>query len=76
MLGSVHEESKLYLVFEFLEMDLRRYMDGLPSDQAVDPATIRRFMRQLLSGVAFCHARRVVHRDLKPQNLLIDHDGK
>lgn len=30
---------------------------------------------QLLRGVAFCHDRRVLHRDLKPQNLLINKDG-
>jgi serine/threonine protein kinase len=30
---------------------------------------------KLLSGVAFCHTRRVMHRDLKPQNLLIDDCG-
>lgn len=29
-------------------------------------------MQQLLSGIAYCHSHRVLHRDLKPQNLLID----
>ena len=29
-------------------------------------------MRQLLSGITYCHQHRVLHRDLKPQNLLID----
>lgn len=29
----------------------------------------------MLRGLAFCHARRTLHRDLKPQNLLIDRDG-
>ena len=29
----------------------------------------------MLEGITFCHARRVLHRDLKPQNLLIDNKG-
>ena len=30
---------------------------------------------QILQGIVFCHSRRVLHRDLKPQNLLIDQKG-
>jgi cyclin-dependent kinase len=29
----------------------------------------------LLAGVAYCHQRRVLHRDIKPQNLLLSNDN-
>lgn len=33
------------------------------------------YLFQLLQGVSFCHSHRVIHRDLKPQNLLINELG-
>jgi len=34
------------------------------------------FLLQLLRGIAYCHQHRVLHRDLKPQNLLTNHAGE
>ncbi|KAF2867947.1 kinase-like domain-containing protein [Massariosphaeria phaeospora] len=72
----IHTENKLMLVFEFMDRDLKRYMDSRGDRGALDPPTIKSFMYQLLRGIAFCHDNRVLHRDLKPQNLLINTRGQ
>jgi serine/threonine protein kinase len=59
---------KLYLVFEFVDMDLKRYVK---SKGSLDAGAVKSLGKQLLLGVECCHANRILHRDLKPQNLLI-----
>lgn len=74
LLDVVHSEKKLYLVFEFLDMDLKKYMDSAPPSGLPLPL-VKSYLFQLLQGIAYCHSHRVLHRDLKPQNLLIDREG-
>eukprot|EP00043_Microstomoeca_roanoka_P008298 m.80019 g.80019 ORF g.80019 m.80019 type:complete len:218 (+) comp14188_c0_seq6:215-868(+) len=64
--------SSIQLVLEFLDKDLKNYIDSvgpLPGD------LVRSYMHQILTGIEFCHTHRILHRDLKPQNLLIDRQG-
>jgi len=68
----IYTERKLTLVFEYLDQDLKKYMDFA---RQLPPETIKTFMKHLLEGIAFCHEHRVLHRDLKPQNLLINKRG-
>ncbi|XP_074710144.1 cyclin-dependent kinase 2 isoform X1 [Strix uralensis] len=74
LLDVIHTENKLYLVFEFLHQDLKKFMDS-SSISGIALPLIKSYLFQLLQGLAFCHAHRVLHRDLKPQNLLINADG-
>ncbi|KAK9895681.1 Pkinase-domain-containing protein [Cystobasidium minutum MCA 4210] len=78
LLDIVHSEAKLYLVFEFLDMDLKKYMDKVEKvgdGEGLGPDIVKKFTYQLVKGVNYMHSRRVLHRDLKPQNLLVDKDG-
>ncbi|EMP24035.1 Cyclin-dependent kinase 5 [Chelonia mydas] len=70
----LHSDKKLTLVFEFCDQDLKKYFDSCNGD--LDPENVKSFMYQLLKGLAFCHSRNVLHRDLKPQNLLINRNGE
>ncbi|KAF3484005.1 CMGC/CDK/CDK5 protein kinase [Arthroderma uncinatum] len=72
----IHTENKLMLVFEYMDKDLKKYMDVRGDRGQLDYVTIKSFMHQLMRGIAFCHDNRVLHRDLKPQNLLINNKGQ
>lgn len=91
LLNIVHADGhKLYLVFEYLDLDLKKYMEALPVSQGgrgkqlpdsnmthpgMGSDIVKKFMYQLVSGIRYCHSHRVLHRDLKPQNLLINQEG-
>ncbi|GAA5997810.1 uncharacterized protein JCM10292_006830 [Rhodotorula paludigena] len=111
LLDVIQLDESLSLVFEFLDLDLKRYMDaaalvataaaapgavdedgnwsiplppqGLPHNvkgkgrakRGLPADLVAKFMSQLLLGLAHLHSRRILHRDLKPQNLLIDKQG-
>lgn len=67
-------DSSLYMVFEYLNMDLKKLLDkGAPN--AFSSKLVKSYMHQMLDAISFCHMHRILHRDLKPQNLLIDRLG-
>ncbi|CAB3986929.1 cyclin-dependent kinase 2 [Paramuricea clavata] len=74
LLDVIHSDKKLFLVFEYLNQDLKKYMDTAPPSGISFPL-VKSYVYQVLCGIAYCHSHRVLHRDLKPQNLLISHDG-
>ncbi|XP_064584956.1 cyclin-dependent kinase 3 [Zonotrichia leucophrys gambelii] len=74
LLDVIHSQKKLYMVFEYLNQDLKKYMDSCQAGE-LPLSLVKNYLFQLLQGVSFCHSHRVIHRDLKPQNLLINEAG-
>lgn len=44
------QENKLYLVFEFLSMDLKKYMETLPPNKLLDPQLVKSYLHQITQG--------------------------
>lgn len=69
----VYCDQKLYLVFEYLELDLKKLLETRSAGLSM--RTAKSYLYQLLRGLSYCHSRCILHRDLKPQNLLVDNEG-
>lgn len=56
--------------------DLRKYIKQKFSDRKVPSTMIFEILEQLVDAVAYLHDNRILHRDIKPQNILCDENGE
>jgi serine/threonine protein kinase len=64
------KEQLLKIIFDYYDYDLKKYITA--KDYKVDEEKIKPILKKILNGLAFIHNKRILHRDLKPQNILID----
>ncbi|MBO0915176.1 serine/threonine-protein kinase [Streptomyces laculatispora] len=66
-------EDRLFLVMELVEG--RSLADLLLAQERLDPEQVARIAGQAAAGLAAAHRQGIVHRDIKPGNLMLDAEG-
>ncbi|XP_029102018.1 cyclin-dependent kinase 6-like isoform X1 [Scleropages formosus] len=70
-----NQTSELTLVFEYVDQDLCAFLASV-AETGLSRWKIKDIMLQLLRGLDFLHTNMLVHRDLKPQNVLVSSHGE
>lgn len=67
------DDNTYFIVMEYVEgktlKELIKEKGPLSVEEALD------YMEQMLGAIAHAHANHIIHRDIKPHNILIRHDG-
>ena len=66
-------ENKLHIVFEYVDKTVLEDIENHPN--GVPMPILKSHVYQLLKGLRYLHKHGLIHRDVKPENLLVDKNG-
>ncbi|XP_033323921.2 testis-specific serine/threonine-protein kinase 3 [Megalopta genalis] len=69
-LQAIETTHRVYIIMEYAKNG--SLLDIIKRDTYIDELRSRRWFRQLLEAIDYCHGRGIVHRDVKCENLLMD----
>ncbi|EAS06162.2 Serine/Threonine kinase domain protein (macronuclear) [Tetrahymena thermophila SB210] len=68
----IETPKQLFLIMEYASGG--ELFDYIVANQRVKEREAARFFQQIISGIEYIHKLNIVHRDMKPENLLLNHD--
>ncbi|XP_063714547.1 serine/threonine-protein kinase MARK2-like isoform X3 [Symsagittifera roscoffensis] len=68
----IEERNFMYLIMEYASGG--EVFDYLVAHGRMKEKEARVKFRQIVSAIQYCHAKNIIHRDLKAENLLLDHE--
>ncbi|XP_068119594.1 protein kinase C theta type-like [Hyperolius riggenbachi] len=77
LFGTFQSEDYLYIAMEYMSGgELLELMERLKvADERFDITTLRLFAAQMIIGLEYIHSKGIIHRDIKPNNILLDGVG-
>ncbi|CAB3230579.1 unnamed protein product [Arctia plantaginis] len=73
MIEVFRRKRRFYLVFEYLDHTLLDELEASTGGLGED--TAKKHLYQLLKGIDYCHQNSIIHRDVKPENVLVSNNG-
>ncbi|XP_020285438.1 cyclin-dependent kinase-like 4 [Pseudomyrmex gracilis] len=73
MIEVFRRRKRVYLVFEYLDHTVLDELEE--TERGLDWEKSRKYIFQILRGLDFCHTHKIMHRDVKPENVLVSPNG-
>lgn len=75
LLEVFREDNRIFLVFEQLNRTILDELQGRNDYSGIEPLEAKKIIWQMLKACDFMHSHNIVHRDFKPENMLLSRNG-